>query len=151
MVRDECGGGGGGEGGAGRHASPEGSADSPVTVLAAATVWGFGVAYFWPTMLATVAERYPRSGTMVFGLMGSAGALSTYVVLPTLGGIYDRAKLAAAHGDAALVATAQGAQLHEILTAAASASFKAVALIPLCLVVIFSAIAVADRLRKTKQ
>ena len=53
--------------------------------LIAATGWGFGVCYFWPTMLATVAERYPRSGTMVFGLMGSAGALSTYVVLPALG------------------------------------------------------------------
>ena len=67
-----------------------GGADSPATVLAAATVWGFGVAYFWPTMLATVAERYPRSGTMVFGLMGSAGAACTYVVLPYLGAIYDK-------------------------------------------------------------
>ena len=76
-------------------------AHDPASALIAATGWGFGVCYFWPTMLATVAERYPRSGTMVFGLMGSAGALSTYVVLPTLGAIYDRAKLAAAHGDAA--------------------------------------------------
>jgi hypothetical protein len=101
-------------------------------------------------MLATVAERYPRRGTMVFGLMGSAGALSTYVVLPTLGAIYDQAKLAAAHGDAQLAANAQGQQLHDILTAAAAASFRAVALIPLCLIVIFSAIAVADRMRKPK-
>jgi len=126
------------------------AAHDPVSALVAATGWGFGVCYFWPTMLATVAERYPRSGTMVFGLMGSAGALSTYVVLPALGGIYDRAKLAAAHGDANLVANAQGQELHDILTAAASASFKAVALIPLCLVVVFSLIAVADRLRRAK-
>jgi len=125
-------------------------AHDPVSALIAATGWGFGVCYFWPTMLATVAERYPRSGTMVFGLMGSAGALSTYVVLPWLGGIYDRAKLAAAGGDANLAANAQGQQLHDILTAAASESFKAVALIPLCLVVVFAAIAVADRLRRTK-
>jgi MFS family permease len=125
-------------------------AHDPASALIAATGWGFGVCYFWPTMLATVAERYPRSGTMVFGLMGSAGALSTYVVLPTLGAIYDRAKLAAAHGDAALAANAQGQQLHDILTAAAAASFRAVALIPLCLVVIFSLIAVADRMRKAK-
>ena len=48
---------------------------SPASALIAATGWGFGVCYFWPTMLATVAERYPRSGTMVFGLMGAAGAL----------------------------------------------------------------------------
>ena len=127
-----------------------GGANSPATVLAAATVWGFGVAFFWPTMLATVAERYPRSGTMVFGLMGSAGAACTYVVLPTLGAIYDRARLAAAGGDADVAAHAQGQQLHDILTAAASASFRAAALIPLCLVVIFAAIAVADRMRKNR-
>ncbi len=127
-----------------------GSANSPVTVLLAATVWGFGVAYFWPTMLATVAERYPRSGTMVFGLMGSAGAACTYVVLPRLGAIYDQAKLNAAHGDAVLAAQAQGAELTRILTAAASASFRSAAIIPFCLVVIFTVIAAADRLRKAK-
>jgi len=125
-------------------------ARDPAGALIAATGWGFGVCYFWPTMLATVAERYPRSGTMVFGMMGSAGALSTYVVLPTLGTIYDRAKLAATHGDAQLAANAQGQELHDILTAAAAASFRAVALIPLCLIVIFSAIALADRMRKPK-
>ena len=127
-----------------------GGANSPATVLGAATVWGFGVAYFWPTMLATVAERYPRSGTMVFGLMGSAGAACTYVVLPYLGAIYDRARLAAAGGNADVAAHAQGAQLHDILTAAAAASFRAAALIPLCLVVIFGLIAAADRMRKTR-
>src|SRR5579871_533816 len=125
-------------------------AHDPASALIAATGWGFGVCYFWPTMLATVAQRYPRSGTMVFGLMGSAGALATYLVLPYLGAIYDSAKLGAAHGDPALAANAQGAQLHDILTAAASASFRAVALIPLCLIVIFSLIAVADRMRKPK-
>jgi hypothetical protein len=96
-----------------------------------------------------VAARYPRSGTMVFGLMGSAGAACTYVVLPTLGAIYDRAKLAAAGGDPAVAANAQGEQLHDILVAAATASFRAAALIPLCLVVIFAVIAVADRMRKS--
>ena len=125
-------------------------AHDPASALIAATGWGFGVCYFWPTMLATVAQRYPRSGTMVFGLMGSAGALATYLVLPYLGAIYDSAKLAAAHGDAASAAHAQGQQLHDILTAAAAASFRAVALIPLCLVFIFSAIALADRVRVGK-
>lgn len=125
-------------------------AHDPVSALVAATAWGFGVCYFWPTMLATVAERYPRSGTMVFGMMGSAGAACTYVVLPYLGAISDRAKLAAAGGDANLAANAQGQQLHDILVAAANASFQAIAVIPACLVVIFSAIAVADRMRKRK-
>lgn len=125
-----------------------GFAHSPATALVAATAWGFGVCYFWPTMLATVAERYPRSGTMVFGLMGSAGAASVYVVLPYLGAVYDKARLAAAGGDASLAATAQGAELTHILTAAASASFRAAALIPLVLIVVFAGIAVADRMRR---
>jgi len=125
-------------------------AHDPVSALIAATAWGFGVCYFWPTMLATVAERYPRSGTMVFGMMGSAGAACTYVVLPYLGAISDRAKLAAAGGDAAQLANAQGQQLHDILAAAAQASFQSIAVIPACLVVIFTAIAIADRMRRTK-
>ena len=125
-----------------------GAAQSPASALVAATAWGFGVCYFWPTMLATVAERYPRSGTMVFGLMGSAGAASTYVILPLLGGVYDRAKLAAAGGDANLVTNAQGDQLRHILTEGASASFKTVALIPLALIFIFAAIAFADRMHR---
>ena len=125
-------------------------AHDPVSALLAATAWGFVVCYFWTTMLATVAERYPRSGTLVFGLMGSAGAACTYVVLPYLGAISDRAKLAAAGGDANLAANAQGQQLHDILAAAAKASFQSIALIPLCLVVIFSAIALVDRMRKAR-
>jgi MFS family permease len=125
-----------------------GVAHDPVSALVAATGWGFGVCYFWPTMLATVAERYPRCGTMVFGLMGAAGAASTYVVLPILGDVYDRARLAAAGGNSVLAAHAQGAELTRILTAAAAASFRAVALIPLALIFIFAAIAIADRLRK---
>src|SRR4029078_2889505 len=35
-------------------------ADSPILVLLAATVWGTGVCYMWPTMLATASERFPR-------------------------------------------------------------------------------------------
>jgi MFS family permease len=124
-----------------------GAADSPLTALVAATAWGFGVCYFWPTMLATVAERYPRSGTVVFGLMGSAGAASTYVVLPYLGAVYDKVRLAAAGGDPAVLASAQGEQLRYILTEAAAASFRTVALIPLVLIFVFAAVALADRLR----
>ena len=123
-------------------------ANSPATALIAATAWGFGVCYFWPTMLATVAERYPRSGTMVFGLMGAAGAASTYVVLPYLGGVSDRAKLAAAGGDAHLVTSATGDVLRHILAVAATASFRAVAVIPLVLIAIFTGIAIADRMRR---
>lgn len=119
-------------------------ADNPVTALVAATAWGIGVCFFWPTMLATVTERYPRGGTLVYGLMGSAGAAATYLVLPQIGRIYDHAKLSAAGGAEAL-SKLSGEALNGPLAAAASASFQAVALIPAALVLIFAAIAISDR------
>lgn len=114
-------------------------AHSPVSALVAATAWGFGVCYFWPTMLATVAERYPRSGTIVFGTMGAAGAASTFVVLPHIGAVSDQALAAA---------KAQGATAELAQQAAATASFRTIALIPLCLIVIFIGIFIADRMKK---
>jgi len=114
-------------------------AHDKTSALVAATAWGFGVCYFWPTMLATVADRYPRSGTIVFGTMGAAGAASTFIVLPHIGAVSDSAKAGA---------IAHGASAEAALQAAATASFQTVALIPLCLIVIFIGIAIADRMRK---
>jgi alkanesulfonate monooxygenase SsuD/methylene tetrahydromethanopterin reductase-like flavin-dependent oxidoreductase (luciferase family) len=80
--------------------------------------------------------------------MGAAGAACTWVVLPFLGAVSDSAKLAAAGGDPAVVAAAEGEQLQQILAAAAEASFRTIAIIPLVLIFVFTAIAVADRMRK---
>ena len=60
-------------------------ANSPVTGLLAATLWGAGVCYMWPTMLATASERFPRGGALLMGLMGTAGTLSIQFVLPIMG------------------------------------------------------------------
>lgn len=110
---------------------------SPVAAISAATLWGVGVCFIWPTMIAVVANRYPRSGALSIGLMGVAGSISTYFVLPVLGSIYDTAKIEAAGGEAAFEALAPG-QLQSVLTYAASQSFKAVAVIPAVLVVLFA-------------
>ena len=32
------------------------------TAFAAATIYGLGIVYFWPTMLGVTAERFPRAG-----------------------------------------------------------------------------------------
>lgn len=64
-------------------------ANSKITGLLAATVWGTGVCYMWPTMLAASSERFPRGGALLMGLMGTAGTLSIYFVLPQIGHIYD--------------------------------------------------------------
>ena len=84
-------------------------ANSPVTGLLAATLWGTGVCYMWPTMLATASERFPRGGALLMGLMGTAGTLSIRFVLPLMGSIYDTKKIEAAGGEAAFKALPAGA------------------------------------------
>ena len=37
-------------------------ATTPITAIGAATVYGLGIIYFWPTMLGVTAERFPRGG-----------------------------------------------------------------------------------------
>src|SRR5206468_3782507 len=119
-------------------------ADSPITGLLAATVWGTGVCYMWPTMLATASERFPRGGALLMGLMGTAGTLSIRFVLPIMGAIYDTKKIDVAGGDDAFKALPAGPELERVLGIAAQASFRAVALVPAILIVVFGAIWVYD-------
>jgi len=122
-------------------------ANSPVTGLLAATVWGTGVCYMWPTMLATASERFPRGGALLMGLMGTAGTLSIRFVLPLMGALYDNQKLEIAGGEAAFKALQPGAELERVLGLAAQASFRDVALLPAILLLVFGAIWIFDRSR----
>ncbi|MEJ0060123.1 MAG: MFS transporter [Terricaulis sp.] len=121
------------------------TANSPATAFVAATLWAIGVAFMWPTMLAAVAHRYPRGGPWTIGLVGFAGAMAIWFVLPKLGAIYDTAKLEAAGGDAAFAALQPGPELHRVLAIAAETSFKTVAIIPVILFVIFGVVWLIER------
>lgn len=121
-------------------------ANSPVTALLAATIWGTGVCYMWPTMLATASERFPRGGALLMGLMGTAGTLSIQFVLPAMGSIFDRTKIQAAGGEAAFNALPAGSsELNRVLSLAAQTSFRAVAILPAILLIVFGAIWFYDR------
>jgi MFS family permease len=63
--------------------------NAPVMAFVAATVFGIGIAYFWPTMLGVTAERFPKGGALLLGLMGSFGNVAIAFALPMMGGIYD--------------------------------------------------------------
>jgi hypothetical protein len=104
----------------------------------------------WPTMLAAVADRYPRGGAWMMGLMGSAGALSSYFVLPQLGAIFDRVKIQAA-GGADAFATLAGPEQAAVLAIAARESFRAVACVPLVLLVVFGLIWIWERKERVRQ
>ena len=119
-------------------------ANSPATGILAATVWGVGVCFMWPTMLATASERFPRGGALLMGLMGTAGTLSSSFVLPAMGHIYDSKQLEAAGGPAALKALT-GDRLTQVQNLAGQASFRAVAILPAILLLVFGVIWFYDR------
>jgi predicted MFS family arabinose efflux permease len=121
-------------------------ANSPLTGLLAATVWGIGVCYMWPTMLASASERFPRGGALLLGLMGTAGTLSIKFVLPWMGSIFDRTKIKVAGGEEAFKALT-GDRLNEVLGMAAQQSFRMVAILPAILLIVFGAIWLHDRSR----
>lgn len=135
--------------------------DTP-TVIAAATIYGLGIVYFWPTMLGVTAERFPRGGAFLLGLMGCVGNLAIGFVSPMMGGINDDITLKALptelrdrvvvnrvidpdkvkalpEADKKVVAVAQ--------SEGAKWSFRYVSALPVVLVVIFGAIALSDRAR----
>jgi MFS family permease len=123
-------------------------ASSPFTALVAATLWALGVCFMWPTMLAAVARRYPRGGSWTIGILGFAGAMAIYFVLPEIGKIYDKAKLKAAGGEEAFSALIQGSpEMQQALAYAAERSFKAIAIIPAILFVIFGIVWLVERSR----
>lgn len=119
-------------------------ANSPIMGILAATVWGIGVCFMWPTMLATASERFPHGGALLMGLMGTAGTLSINFVLPWMGKIFDTKKVELAGGEQAFKALG-GDQLDAVLGGAAQASFRAVAVLPAILLVVFGAIWLYDR------
>jgi MFS family permease len=119
-------------------------AESPGVVFAAATVWGVGVCYMYPTMVASVSERYPRGGAFVMGIMGFAAGLANQIFLPIMGGIYDSARIAAAGGVEQLERLS-GVELEQVVRIASAESFRATAVIPLLLLPVFALIWWNDR------
>lgn len=117
-------------------------ANSPVTGLLGATVWGIGVCYMWPTMLGVTSERFPKGGALLLGIMGSAGNFSVYLTLPLIGKIFDIYKVSAATQigttfEALNKLPADNPQLVKVLSTASMYSFRYVALLPAVLVIVF--------------
>ncbi len=68
-----------------------GSLAGAVTVIIAATIYGAGKAFFWPTMLAVVSERFPKGGALTLGAVGGVGMLSAGLLGgPGIGYLQDR-------------------------------------------------------------
>jgi MFS family permease len=132
------------------------------TAIAAATIFGLGITYFWPTMLGVTAERFPRGGAFLLGLMGCVGNLAIGVVSPWMGGINDKITLEGIPGeiqnrivvskaiDNEKVKALPPEELKIVADAqseGAKWSFRYVSALPFVLIFIFGGIALADRAR----
>ena len=53
-----------------------GNAEGAIMCVIAATVYGIGKTFLWPTMLAVVSEQFPKGGAITIGATGAAGMLS---------------------------------------------------------------------------
>ena len=68
------------------------SVSTGIMILLAATLYGFGKTYLWPTMLGIVAERFPKGGALSLNVTSAAGMMSVGVLGAVfMGLIQDRA------------------------------------------------------------
>src|SRR6478609_946195 len=110
-------------------------------LFAAATVFAFGVCFFWPTMVGFVAENYPKTGALGLAIIGGAGMLSVSFVLPIIGKWYDNGIAIRTPAGAAPT----GDALAGIQAAAGLEALGKVALLPAILTVVFIVIAVTRK------
>ncbi|HMJ65805.1 MAG TPA: MFS transporter, partial [Candidatus Binatia bacterium] len=67
-----------------------GNSTAGIAVFLAATIYGVGKTFFWPTMLGVVSERFPRGGALTLGAVGAAGVFSAgFLGTPGIGYIQD--------------------------------------------------------------
>jgi MFS family permease len=65
---------------------------SGMLILLAATLYGLGKAFFWPTSLGFIAEQFPRGGAVALSLVGGVGYLAVGSIGSVmLGSIQDHA------------------------------------------------------------
>ena len=69
---------------------------TPMQAFAAATIYGIGKTYFWPTMLGVCSELFPKGGALLLAILGGTGNLAAAFILPIMGGWYDNYGAAAA-------------------------------------------------------
>jgi fucose permease len=147
-------------------------ANNAVTAFGYATIYGLGIAYFWPTMLGVAAERFPKGGALILALMGTAGNISIGFALDQMGTIVDHYSVQyvqqhdpslgptvfkmvdgkpVALNEQVVDKLAPGTAAAGVIEAAKSEgfsmAFRWVSLLPAILIGIFGTIALTDKLR----
>ncbi|HEY9155093.1 MAG TPA: hypothetical protein VIM69_08185, partial [Opitutaceae bacterium] len=114
-----------------------------VLFIISAAIFGFGVCFFWPTMLGFVNENYPNTGALGLAIMGGAGMLSSSFIVPLVGRWYDsgiNARLGPGETKEALAAATDPstvAHWSKVQADAGLAAIQHVAILPAVLFVVF--------------
>ena len=62
-----------------------------VVIFAAATLYGFGKTFFWPTMLGIVAEQSPKGGALTLNAISGIGMIAVGVLgFPFIGALQEK-------------------------------------------------------------
>lgn len=56
------------------------SVSDGIMILVAATIFGIGKSFFWPTMLGVVAERFPKGGALTLNITGGVGMIGAGIL-----------------------------------------------------------------------
>lgn len=56
------------------------SSSAGIWVLLAATIFGLGKSFFWPTMLGIVSERFPKGGALTLNITGGVGMIGAGII-----------------------------------------------------------------------
>lgn len=136
---------------------------SPGVAFVAATLFGIGKTFFWPTMLGITSERFPRGGEFLLAVTGATGMIAAGFAGPIMGAIYDHYTIQHLPPEVAqqvvidgryspeaaerLTDPAQKAVLAEALRQGAAMTFRYVAILPAILFFLFGAIYLAFKAR----
>lgn len=127
------------------------SAHSPLSGMVAALVFGIGTASMWATTLALTSERFPAGGSFAIGTVAAAGMLSTYVMMPIFGKLFDAAKIQAAGGATAFKALVVDSALYDKVTlVAATDIFRHGSVMPVLTVLFYGVLWWRDCRRKSE-
>jgi hypothetical protein len=89
-------------------------------------------------------RAFPASGALGMGLIGTAGSLSTYFLLPEMGKIFDNAKIEAAGGEAAFRGALRR-RPHDGARTGIDRVVRIVAFMPAILLIVFGLVWLNDR------
>ena len=94
-----------------------GSATTGVMLFLAATLYGFGKTFFWPTTLGVVSEQYPRGGALLLNAISGVGMISVGTIgLPAIGTLQDI--------DVNQAVVSQAPELHQTVAATKEGMFR---------------------------